>query len=179
MLHCSWWRNSLHSALVNSSYEELLHLKYKDQVYYPLASVCCSFVRWPTKAVAVRLRLLHRSHLKIGYFCDQWLLQLPTFRDSPFSFCWLLFYGHCDWKTASQMSQGWFRRWCYSSWSWSHPQENPKTMKIRLRPSQSMRWMMNDINIFSSAHIHSRPRSPSFPGRLQSRVALGTRMTHL
>ena len=40
-------------------------------------------------------------------------------------------------------------------------------MKIRLRPSQSMRWMMNDINIFSSAHIHSRPRSPSFPGRLQ------------
>ena len=40
-------------------------------------------------------------------------------------------------------------------------------MKIRLRPSQSMRWMMNDINIFSFAHIHSRPRSPSFPGRLQ------------
>ena len=40
-------------------------------------------------------------------------------------------------------------------------------MKIRLRPSQSMRWMMNDINIFSSAHIHSRPQSPSFPGRLQ------------
>ena len=40
-------------------------------------------------------------------------------------------------------------------------------MKIRLRPSQSMRWMMNDINIFSSAHIHSRPRSPSFPDRLQ------------
>ena len=27
--------------------------------------------------------------------------------------------------------------------------------------------MMNDINIFSSAHIHSRPQSPSFPGRLQ------------
>ena len=23
------------------------------------------------KAVAVRLRLLHRSHLKTGYFCDQ------------------------------------------------------------------------------------------------------------
>ena len=40
-------------------------------------------------------------------------------------------------------------------------------MKIRLRPSQSMRWMMNDINIFSSTHIHSRPQSPSFPGRLQ------------
>ena len=46
-------------------------------------------------------------------------------------------------------------------------------MKIRLRPSQSMRWMMNDINIFSFAHIQSRPRSPSFPGRSQSRVALG------
>ena len=60
-----------YSALVNSSSVELLHLKYKDQVYYTLASVCYSFVRWPTKAVAVRLRMLHRSHLKIGYFCDQ------------------------------------------------------------------------------------------------------------
>ena len=50
-------------------------------------------------------------------------------------------------------------------------------MKIRLRPSQSMHWMMNDINIFSSAHIHSRPRSPSFPGRLQIKPS-GSPLNH-
>ena len=50
---------TLHSALVNSSDEELLHLKYKDQVYYPLASVCCSFVRWPTKAVSSYLGMFY------------------------------------------------------------------------------------------------------------------------
>ena len=29
--------------------------------------MCFSFMRWPTKAVAVHFHLLHRSHLKIGY----------------------------------------------------------------------------------------------------------------
>ena len=50
-------------------------------------------------------------------------------------------------------------------------------MKIRLRPSQSMHWMMNDINIFSSAHIHSRPRSTSSPGRLQIKPS-GSPLNH-
>ena len=76
MWQCSYWRNSSDSALVSSSCVELLHLKKKDQMYlWLLESVLlCHFsLRWPTKAVAVRLRLLHRSHLKTRYFCDQWL----------------------------------------------------------------------------------------------------------
>ena len=46
---------------------KITRLKQKDQVNYPLASVCFSFMRWPTKAAAVCLRLLHRSHLNIEY----------------------------------------------------------------------------------------------------------------
>lgn len=42
-----------------------MNLSY--QVNYLLASVCYSFMRWPTKAVAVHFHLLYRSHLKIGY----------------------------------------------------------------------------------------------------------------
>ena len=67
-------KEPLDSALVGSSCVELLHLKKKEWMYYwPLAWVllCYFFLRWPTKAVALRVRLFHGSHLKTGYFCER------------------------------------------------------------------------------------------------------------
>ena len=61
-------------------------------MYYPLASVCCSFVRCPAKAVAVRLRLLHHSHLKMDisvtsdfYNCRPFEIRLFHFADYCFT----------------------------------------------------------------------------------------------
>ena len=39
-------------------------------MYMTWVLLCYFFLRWPTKVVPVRHRLLHRSHLWTGYFCD-------------------------------------------------------------------------------------------------------------